>query len=112
MSKCCVYESVYIPGCMGGAVYGRHACTCGMTSEHRVEATEANAKEIAKLWKRIIELEGPQGLQLIKGFRDESLKGNWKGYRSSRLNRQWRVIYKVTKKLCEVYVFNINPHEY
>ena len=65
-----------------------------------------------EIWKRIIELEGPQGLYLIKGFHDESLKGNWKGYRSSRLNRQWRIIYKTVKEQCEVYVIDINPHTY
>lgn len=72
-------------------------------------------KEVIKnyeIWKRIVELEGPLGLKLIKGFHDEALKGKWKGYRSSRLNIQWRVIYKIVSDQCEVYVFEINPHEY
>lgn len=63
-------------------------------------------------WKRIVELEGPQGLKLIKGFHDEALKGEWKGFRSSRLNKQWRVIYKSEKKELCVYVIEINPHKY
>ena len=63
-------------------------------------------------WKRIIELEGPRGLKLIKGFHDEKLAGKWRGYRSSRLGLQWRVIYRVEKDVLEVYVFEINPHEY
>jgi addiction module RelE/StbE family toxin len=65
-----------------------------------------------ELWKRIVEHEGPQGLRLIKGFHDESLKGNWIGYRSSRLTRQCRIIYKVEKKTFEVYVIDINSHDY
>lgn len=65
-----------------------------------------------ELWKRIVELEGPQGLKLIKGFRDESLQGKWKGYRSSRLSLQWRVIYTVEQKQLEVYVIDVNPHDY
>ncbi|MES2216878.1 MAG: type II toxin-antitoxin system mRNA interferase toxin, RelE/StbE family [Pseudomonadota bacterium] len=65
-----------------------------------------------ELWKRIVELEGPQGLRLVKGFHDEALKGKWKDYRSSRLSLQWRVIYKIEKKQCEVYVIEINPHDY
>ena len=32
-----------------------------------------------ELWKRIVELRGPAGLRLIKGFHDEALKGEWKG---------------------------------
>lgn len=63
-------------------------------------------------WKRIVEVEGPQGLRLIKGFHDEGLKGDWLGCRSSRLNRQWRVIYKVDKDELVVYVVEINPHDY
>lgn len=63
-------------------------------------------------WKRIVELEGPQGLRLIKGFHDEGLKGEWVGFRSSRLNRQWRVIYRVERETLAVYVVEINPHTY
>jgi len=48
-----------------------------------------------KLWKRIVEIEGKQGLKLIKGFHDEALQGKWKGYRSYRLSLQRCVIYKV-----------------
>ncbi|MCH9770050.1 MAG: type II toxin-antitoxin system RelE/ParE family toxin [Gammaproteobacteria bacterium] len=65
-----------------------------------------------EIWKRIVELEGPQGLRLIKGFHDESLKGQWAGFRSSRLSRKWRVIYKVKASHLEVYVFDVNPHKY
>ncbi|MFH0798670.1 MAG: type II toxin-antitoxin system mRNA interferase toxin, RelE/StbE family [Pseudomonadota bacterium] len=63
-------------------------------------------------WKRIVELEGPLGLRLIKGFHDEALKGEWRGFRSSRLNRQWRVIYQVDNDRLIVYVVEINPHTY
>ncbi len=63
-------------------------------------------------WKRIVELEGQQGLRLIKGFHDESLRGEWRGFRSSRLNRQWRVIYKVDQDRLIVYVMEVNPHTY
>lgn len=63
-------------------------------------------------WKRIVELEGPQGLRLIKGFHDENLRGEWSGFRSSRLNKQWRVIYKIDKDELVVYVVEINPHTY
>ena len=63
-------------------------------------------------WKRIVELEGPQGLRLVKGFNDEALKGEWKGFRSSRFGKQWRIIYKVHKEYLEIHVFEINPHQY
>lgn len=72
-------------------------------------------KEVLKryeAWKRIVEISGPQGLTLIKGFNDEALRGEWKGFRSSRLGIQWRVIYKIEKGLLEVHVFELNPHKY
>lgn len=72
-------------------------------------------KEVIKhyeIWKRIVELEGLQGVKAIKGFHDEALKGDWMGYRSSRLNLKWRVIYKADSKRFEIYVIDINPHKY
>jgi addiction module RelE/StbE family toxin len=65
-----------------------------------------------ELWKRIVELLGVQGLRHIKGYHDEALKGEWQGFRSSRLSLQWRVIYRVEKEIFEVYVVDVNAHNY
>lgn len=77
-----------------------------------LKKTPSEIKNNYLAWKRIVELEGPQGLRLIKGFHDESLKGEWRGFRSSRLNKQWRVVYKIDKEQLIVYVVEINPHTY
>ena len=63
-------------------------------------------------WKDIATLSGPLGLRAIKGFHDESLGGKWKGYRSSRLNEQWRVIYKIIADVLLVQVVRVTPHDY
>ena len=63
-------------------------------------------------WKDVVSISGPSGLRAIKGFRDESLSGKWKGYRSSRLKIQYRVIYKVEKDKVLVQVENVTPHDY
>lgn len=63
-------------------------------------------------WKDIAMLSGPQGLRAIKGFRDEALSGEWKGYRSSRLNEQWRVIYQVVTDVLLVRVVRVTPQDY
>jgi addiction module RelE/StbE family toxin len=63
-------------------------------------------------WKRVIENDGPKGLRLIKGFHDEALKGEWKGCRSSRLSRKWRIIYRIDKEELVVYVVKVNVHKY
>lgn len=63
-------------------------------------------------WKDIAMLSGPQGLRAIKGFKDEALRGEWKGFRSSRLNEQWRVIYSVEANVMIVQVVRVSPHDY
>ena len=85
--------------------------------EHRKVAKQLQAMPVDVLkryekWKDIIYISGPQGLKLIRGFRDEALGGNWKGYRSSRLNLQYRVIYKVEHDQILVQVMSITPHDY
>ena len=63
-------------------------------------------------WKDIVYVSGPDGLRLIRGFRDEALRGDWKGHRSSRLNLQYRVIYKVENERVMVQVMRVTPHDY
>lgn len=63
-------------------------------------------------WKDIMLISGPDGLRQISGFGDEALRGKWKGYRSSRLNIQYRVIYKIEKDLVLVKVVKVTPHDY
>jgi len=63
-------------------------------------------------WKDIAALSGPSGLRAIKGFHDEALSGEWKGYRSSRLGLQWRVIYRVVADVLLVQVIQVTPHDY
>ena len=63
-------------------------------------------------WKDIVALSGPQGLRVIKGFHDEALRGEWKGYRSSRLGQQYRVIYKVVKEKIRISVVEVTAHDY
>lgn len=63
-------------------------------------------------WKDVVTISGPAGLKLVQGFRDEALRGEWRGYRSSRLNQQYRVIYRVKGDELEVYVVEVTPHDY
>lgn len=51
-------------------------------------------------------------MALIKDFADEALTGEWNGYRSSRLNQQYRVIYKINNDEVYVLVEHISPHDY
>ena len=85
--------------------------------EHRrvgkaLNSAPLEVKKRYEKWKDIVAISGPQGLRIIKGFYDESLSGEWKGYRSSRLNIQYRVIYKVEKDKILVQVESVTPHDY
>ena len=80
--------------------------------ERTLEKAPHEVKIRYEAWKRIVELQGPSGLRQVRGFNDEALKGRWSGYRSSRLGRQWRVIYFVEGKTLEVFVIELNAHDY
>ena len=60
----------------------------------------------------IVHISGPAGLKLIRGFRDEALRGEWQGFRSSRLNLQYRVIYRVEGENLMVQVVEMTAHDY
>jgi addiction module RelE/StbE family toxin len=85
--------------------------------EHRKAVKQFQSLPIEVLkryekWKDIILISGPEGLRHIKGFHDEALKGEWKDYRSSRLNIQYRVIYKIIKDEVLVQVIDLTAHDY
>jgi len=63
-------------------------------------------------WKDIARISGPLGLRGIRGFRDEALTGKWSGYRSSRLNLQYRIIYRVVALQLLFQVVEVTPHDY
>ena len=85
--------------------------------EHRKVARQLESFPIEVLkryekWKDIVTITGPEGLSKIRGFNDEALRGEWKGFRSSRLNIQYRVIYKVERDQILVRVVSVTPHDY
>jgi addiction module RelE/StbE family toxin len=63
-------------------------------------------------WKDIVRISGPYGLRMIRGFHDEALRGEWKGHRSSRLSRQYRLVYRVEADDILVLVIDVTAHDY
>lgn len=63
-------------------------------------------------WQDIVTISGPPGLRAITGFHDEALSGQWKGFRSSRLGLQFRVIYRVVAEDRLFQVESVTPHDY
>ena len=85
--------------------------------EHRRVDKQCGAvpQEILKRyekWKDIAIISGRLGLRQITGFHDEALSGEWKGYRSSRLGGQFRVIYRVLPDELTFQVMSVTAHAY
>jgi addiction module RelE/StbE family toxin len=80
--------------------------------DHQIRRLPVEILKRYEKWKDIVAISGPQGLRLIKGFNDESLSGEWKGHRSSRLNQQYRVIYRIERNQIVVEVVSVTAHDY
>jgi addiction module RelE/StbE family toxin len=78
----------------------------------RLARTPVDVLKRYEKWKDIVTISGPQGLRLIKGFRDEALRGDWRGHRSSRLGDQYRLIYLVEEQEVVVKVIDLTAHDY
>jgi mRNA-degrading endonuclease RelE of RelBE toxin-antitoxin system len=80
--------------------------------EKQLDAVPPEILKRYEKWKDIATISGPSGLRLIKGFHDEALRGEARGYRSSRLGSKYRVIYRVIPGQSLFQVVHITPHDY
>jgi len=80
--------------------------------EKQLDALRGEIVKRYEKWKDIAMISGPPGLRLIRGFRDEALRGEWRGYRSSRLGLRYRVTYRVIPEQSLFQVVQIMPHDY
>jgi addiction module RelE/StbE family toxin len=100
------------------------AANSGADMKAEIVESKSAQKDLAKvpkeiltsyeIWARLLEEHGTSILREFKGYHDEKLHGQWLGYRSSRLNLKWRVIYRVNRsgKIEIVNVSKITPHDY
>jgi addiction module RelE/StbE family toxin len=78
----------------------------------QLDAAPLEIQKRYEKWKDIARVSGPLGLRAIRGFRDEALSGKWNGYRSSRLNLQYCIIYRVVASQLLFQVVEVTPHDY
>ena len=78
----------------------------------RIRGLPVDVLKRYEIWKDIVRISGPAGLRQIRGFHDEALRGEWKGHRSSRLNLQYRAIYRVEAQEIQVLVIDITAYDY
>lgn len=65
-----------------------------------------------ELWRATVENSGPYAIRKIPGYRDHALEGKWKGFRSSSLDRKWRVIYQIHEDEIMVQIEELTAHDY
>ena len=64
-------------------------------------------------WVEEVEAKGLEEIRRLPGYHDEPLKGPWFGYRSIRLSRSYRAIYKEKEaEIKIIVVVEVNKHEY
>ena len=65
-------------------------------------------------WVKMVTESGLMTVRRIPGFHDEPLTGKLKGFRSIRLNDQWRAFYTIASdgSIEFVQVKEVNAHEY
>jgi addiction module RelE/StbE family toxin len=80
--------------------------------EKSVRSAPAQVRKKYEFWKNVVRHGGPEGLAAIRGFNDEALAGEWRGYRSSRLSQAYRVIYSVQRDQLLVRVERVSKHDY
>lgn len=78
----------------------------------RLKKLQPQVLEKLDFWVEIATQEGPSGLMAFTGINDEALTGVWEGFRSSRLNRQFRIIYSCDKDVLQILVIDITAHDY
>ena len=79
-----------------------------------IDRAPGQVRKKYELWQNLIEESGPLAVRVnnVPGFRDHALIGDWSGFRSSYLNKQYRVIYSIDEGDRCVGVQRVGPHDY
>lgn len=79
-----------------------------------LKRTPLHIQEKFQLWLRAVNKAGLAETKKRPGWHDEPLKGERKGQRSIRLNKQWRAIYliKDNGEIEFIEIIEVTPHDY
>lgn len=91
-----------------------HAVYITHSAEKQLKKAPQNIRLKFRIWLDSIKLKGLPETRKSSGWHDEPLKGNRKGQRSIRLNKQWRAIYIINKQgdIEFIEIQEVTPHEY
>ena len=83
-------------------------------AEKDLERTPRHIVRTLLEWIDSVAFEGLEEVRRVPGYHDEPLQGIWRGYRSIRLNKAYRAIYRIRtdERIELVYVERVTKHEY
>lgn len=82
------------------------------TFEKQLSKVPVNIRLKVMSWVYMVELLGLQEVSKTKGFHDEPLKGDRKDQRSIRLNKAYRLIYRIVDDSVLIELLEVNKHDY
>jgi toxin HigB-1 len=82
------------------------------TFEKQLERVPDFIRRKVIFWVFLVESIGLAETMKSRGFHDEPLKGDRKGQRSVRMNRAYRLIYRVIQERVRIELLEINKHDY
>lgn len=80
--------------------------------EKQLERVPENIRIKAHAWIWSVKEAGLRVTQKSPGLHDEPLKGSRNGQRSVRLNRSYRLIYRMIEKQIHIELLEVHKHEY
>lgn len=83
--------------------------------QKRIKKLPKYVQQTLRTWSTLIEEHGIHNMRRVPGYHDEPLKGQRKGQRSSRLSRDYRVIYEeqnCSLRVIYIFVVEANKHDY
>ena len=87
-----------------------------VSKSRRFEKQIRKVPEIIKkkfnIWLFLVEANGVAEVMKSPGYHDEPLQGIRHGQRSVRINRAYRVIYRVIEDRVHIELLEVNKHEY
>lgn len=88
----------------------------------KVSRSKAFEKQLAKVpdfirkkvifWVFLVESNGLAEVMKSPGFHDEPLKGDRRGQRSVRMNKAYRLIYRVIQDRINIELLEVHKHDY
>lgn len=90
------------------------AVTISPFAEKQLNKIPLHIKEHVYLWIDTVENVGIDQTRKLPGYRDKPLCGDRSGQRSVRLNKSYRLFYKITTKpeVQIIGILEINKHDY